>query len=416
MEQISTKETFRSYLIFWIGQLFSLLGSSVVQFVVIWWINVETGSPVYLSIAAFFSTIPMVILMPVVGVFIDRWNRKLTIAIADFLQALITLWLIILFISDNAEIWPVILINGLRGVCQAFHFPTVNAIIPIMIPKDKLSRMNGINYLFTGLINAFGPQIGANLLAFFSISEIMWIDIITFLIAITPLILIKIPSISKRECITQPKSYYKDLKQGLKIIKIVPGLLTLFILISAINFLNMPFNTLMPYYVKFIHFGNEIAYAFVSTLAQLGIVAGALLASAKKSWKRKELVILRGILFGFFGYFLTTIAPLGNFFIIGIGNLIHASMVPIINTMFLTILQTKVPMKTQGRVFSIVASIAFGITPIGMIISGPLAEIFGIYFLFYSSLIIQMISLLVVWIFSSIRCLTNRKDFVEIIE
>ena len=408
--------TFKNYLFFWIGQLCSLLGSSVVQFVVIWWINIETGSPIYLSLAAFFSMIPMVILMPVVGVFIDRWNRKWTIAIADGSQAIITLWLIILFATNNADVWPVILINSLRGICQAFHFPTVNAIIPIMIPKDKLSRMNGINYLFTGLINAFGPQIGANLLAFFSISEIMWIDIITFFLAITPLVLIKIPSIIKSEIITEKKSYFSEMKFGIKVLRLVPGLLILFVLISTINFLNMPFNTLMPFYVKYIHYGNEISYAFVTTLAQIGIVMGAIIASVKKHWNRKELVILRGILFGFIGYFLATISPIGNFYIIGIGNLIHASMAPIINTMFLTIIQTRVPKETQGRVFSIVASIAFGITPIGMILSGPLAEILGIYLLFYSSLAIELISTLLVWFFSKVRFLTDKEHSLEIIE
>ena len=416
MEQIATGSTFKSYISFWLGQLFSLLGSSVVNFVVIWWINIETGSPVFLSIAAFLSTIPMVILMPIAGVFIDRWNRKLTIVITDLFQAIITFWLILLFLFNIAEVWPVILINALRGIFQAFHFPTVNAIIPIMIPKKKLSRMNALNYLFTGIVNIFGPQIGANLLVFFSLQEIMWIDIFTFFIAIIPLIIIKIPSIDISAEERVHKSYFADLKLGIKILRVVPGLLTLFLLISAINFLVMPFNTLMVYYVRYVHLGGPIAYAIVMSLGQAGIVLGATIASVKKKWKNKEMVILRGILLGIFGFILTTLAPQGNFWLIGIGNLIHASLVPIINTMFLTILQTRVPVKTQGRVFSIVASIAFGITPIGMVISGPLAEFLGIYVLFYSSLIIQFITILSVWIFSNIKHLEDADETVQLTE
>jgi DHA3 family macrolide efflux protein-like MFS transporter len=285
-----------------------------------------------------------------------------------------------------------------------------------MIPREKLSRMNAINYLFTGIVNIFGPQIGANLLVYFSIQEIMWIDIITFIIAIIPLILIKIPIISTFAEESAHKSYFTELKLGIKILRVVPGLLTLFLLISGINFLVIPFNTLMVYYVRYIHLGGAIAYAIVTSLGQVGIVLGATIASVKKRWKNKEKVILRGILFGIFGFILTTSAPLGNFWLIGIGNLIHTSLVPIINTMFLTILQTRVPVKTQGRVFSIVASIAFGITPIGMVISGPLAEILGIYVLFYSSLIIQFITIISVWIFSNVRHLEDDEETVQLTE
>ena len=408
-----TEKSFKSYLFFWLGQLFSLLGSSIIGFVITWWIADTTGSAIYLSIAAFTSSLPMVILTPFMGVFIDRWNRKITIGLTDFLQAFTTFWIIIIFLLNIENIWILIMLNTVRAIFQAIHYPTVNAIIPIMIPKKYLSRMNGINYLFTGMIRTIGPVVAATLLLFLIIEQILWIDIATFIIAIIPLLLIAIPTIQKDSVEINREPFLKELKFGVNILKTVPGLLPLLILISIINLLNNPFNTLMPLFVKNNHSGGALEFAIVSAMFQLGVVIGALISSAKKEWKSKEMIILQTIIIGIIGYLITTFAPYRNFLLIGMGGLIHGAMMPIANTMFLTIIQTKVPAETQGRVFSIVVSIAFSIMPIGMILSGPLAELFGIYILFISSLILQAIILILTWIFSDIRHIKNEKIKLE---
>ena len=413
METEATKHTQKNYLFFWGGQLFSLLGSSIIQFVIIWWIAVGTKSPIYVSIAFFLGSLPMVIIPPIVGVFIDRWNRKLTIALIDSLQAFITFLIIMFFLFDIANIWLVMTMNFFRGICQAIHFPTVNVIIPLMIPKKNLSRMNAINYLFTGVIRVIGPIVAGSLLYFFTIEQILWADVITYFIAIIPLILIKIPSIKTQKDQIKKKSFLKDFKSGIKVLKSVRSLLILIVFISVINLLNMPFATLMSLYVILNHSGAEQQFAMVSAFLQGGIVIGAIIALSKKSWKHKELIILYSVIIGIAGYSLTTFAPKGNFLMIGIGALIHASMIPIANTMFLTIFQTKVPPESQGRVFSFIASIAAAVTPLGMLISGPLAEGFGIVILFIFSLYLQFAVLVLTWFFTSIKSVIENEKLIE---
>ena len=148
MASVATSHTLQNYLFFWLGQLISLLGSSIIQFVIVWWIADVTASPIYISIAFFLGSIPMVIITPIVGVFIDRWNRKVTIVVTDSLQALLTFILIMLFMNNFTNIWLVMMVNFFRSVCQAIHFPTVNAIIPLMIPRKKISIINAIHYLY----------------------------------------------------------------------------------------------------------------------------------------------------------------------------------------------------------------------------------------------------------------------------
>ena len=410
MEITPTSDTFRQYISFWIGQLFSLLGSSIVQFVIIWWVTDETGgSPIYLSIASLLASLPMVILTPFAGVLIDRWNKKYTIIATDSLQALITFGLFLTFTFGAAEVWPVIIINSLRGVCQAIHFPTVNAIIPFMVPKDKLSRMNGVNYLFTGAIQAIGPSIGAFFLVFFPIPLILWVDIINFIIALIPLLMITIPSVNEKPEKSEKtgsgffREYFRDFASGLRLIKIVPGLLTLFIFISIINFLGVPYNTLMPSFIKVNHNGGPLQLAIVIGMIQVGIIAGALVTSIKKTWKRMARLIVLGVLIGISGYLISTIAPTGNFIMIGIGGFIRASMVPIINTMFLTILQTQIPHENQGRVFSIVVAISRAVSPIGMLITGPLAELWGIPLLYIVCIQLEVAVVAITWFCTSVK-------------
>lgn len=402
MNSIATQDTFKHYLIFWIGQLFSLLGSSIIHFVIVWWITKITGNAIMLGFANFLGMLPLIILTPIFGVYIDKWNRKLIIAIADFFQAIITLWIILLFFLGIENVMAIILINSLRGICQAFHFPTVKAIIPIMIPKEKLSRMNAIDYLFNGVVQIFGPVIAAVLYALFPIILILWVDVITFVIAFIPLILIKIPSITHIESTTQ-NNFFKDFRLGIKGLKAVPGLIILLVLISVVNFLSHPFGTLLPLFIESNHNGEEFDLAFVMALIQGGMILGAVFASSKKDWKNRVMVITVCISISVIGYILASISPTGNFLVIGIGGMIRAAMVPLININFLTIIQLHVPPEKQGKVMSFVVSLAWAVIPLASLISGPLAELMGIELLYLSFAILELLSVILTLLFTNIR-------------
>ena len=403
MDSIASNKTFIGYLIFWIGQLFSILGSSIIHFVIVWWITVITGNAVLLGVANFLGMLPLIVLSPIFGVFIDKWNRKIIIAIADFFQALITFWIIMLFFLGIEAVIPIILINSLRGVCQAFHFPTVKAIIPIMVPKDKLSRMNAIDYLFNGIVHIAGPVIAAILLAFIPIIIILWIDILTFAIAIIPLLITKIPLIIQDKVEKKQFSFLKDFKLGLDGLKQVPGLVILLVLISVINFLGQPFGTLLPLFVSSNHFGDASDLAVVMVLMQIGMIIGAVIASSKKDWKNRVMVISSCISISVIGYVISALSPTGNFILIGIGGMIRAGMVPLINTNFLTIVQLNVPPEKQGKVMSIVVSLAWAVIPLGSLVSGPIAESIGIVPLYLTFAFLEILTVITILLATNVR-------------
>jgi DHA3 family macrolide efflux protein-like MFS transporter len=346
MEIIPTKKSFHQYLYFWIGQIFSLFGSQVVVFVIIWWLEVETQNPVVLSFASFSFILPYVLAAPIAGVFSDRLNRKKLIMIVDFLQALATLILIIFMSMGYRELWLIFTILAIRSIFQAFHQPTVNAIIPTMVPKDKLSRINGINFLFSGFVQLVAPMFAAMLLIYLSVTQALWVDVITFVLAFIPLVLINIPSVRVEKDNAEEiekDSFSKEFMDGLYTLKNTPGMIVLIILSMVGNFLLQPLNVLSPYYAEKIHSASVLEYAVISMGIQGGIIVGAVTTSIKKHWGHKMEWFFGTVVILQIGYGMLAFAPYRFFGFIFSALFLMGISLPIINTIYQTILQTNVP-------------------------------------------------------------------------
>ncbi len=420
MEIQANQATFRSYLSFWSGQLVSLLGSSIASFVIIWWIMLETESALYLSIASVVGFAPMVILTPFAGVLVDRWSRKALIGIVDFLQALVTVVLIFFFWLDVVSIWQVLALLGLRGVFQAFHIPAVSAIVPLMVPRDKLSRMNGLNYLLSGAVTLIGPVLAAILLEIWEIHQILWIDAATFVVAVIPLLIVKIPSVRQKQDKNQDKpSFKEEFREGLAFIRNARGFLTFIMLATALNFLLTPLATLLPYYVKFDHLGEATDLAFIMASFQGGILGGGLLMTVIKGFKKKMVAIMFSIYLIFIGYAFVALTPTGLFWFMAIGGIILAFCLPIANVSIQTIRQTVVPMKMQGRVTSVLGALASAASPFGMILSGVIVEFTRTANLFLGCAGLGILISTVAWFFTDFRYIEEmeqRESKTQIIE
>ena len=408
MEIMATKKSFQQYLFFWIGQIFSLFGSQVAIFVLIWWIEVETQNPIVLSLASFSFILPYVLAAPIAGVFSDRLNRKKLIMTVDFLQATATLALIILMMLGFQDLWIIFTIMAFRSVCQAFHQPTVNAIIPTMVPKEKLSRINGVNILFSGFVQLIAPMFGALLLVFFSVSQALMVDVITFVIGIIPLIFITIPSV---RTINQDvdleqgekETFSQQFMEGFHTLRNTPGMVVLVILSMIGNFLIQPLNVLSPYYAEKIHSATAFEFALVSAGIQGGIIAGAIFTSIKKHWKRKMEWFFGTVMLLMIGYGMLSFAPYRFLIFIFFALFLIGISLPIINTIYQTILQTNIPHEKLGRVSSIDATFSMLITPIGSLIVGPLAVLLTVNGLFLICAILGMILSFSLYFFTGVR-------------
>ena len=410
MEELPTKKSFRHYLYFMVGQQFSLIGSGIIGFVVTWWITVETQSVLYLSLATFLIFLPQVIVTPFAGVLSDRLNRKTIIFTVDLSQAVLTFGLFLIFFTGFTHIWMILIIHTMRNILFAFQVPTFRAILPSMVPKDKISRVNGANFLFSGLIFMVGPILSALLLELFPITYIFLIDGITFLIAVVPLFLIKIPFNAKETRAAEKTSFMREFKDGFIIVKAIPGLLSMIVFAMIFNFIYTPFGVLWPYFMNVIHDGSAFHLAFLFGSIQVGNVIGSLITSIKKEWKNKIKINLIGEMVFFTFYLLIILAPYQNFYLMMMGGFLGAIIFPITVATYLTILQTFVPSDKIGRVMSIDHTVSMAIAPIGALLVGPLAGLLGVVNLLLVSALIGIVNPIMLWFFTKIRYLDRPQE------
>lgn len=413
MASAASRKTFSAYLIFWLSQIFSLLGSTIVLFVLIWWVVVEYSSPIYLSMAYLVGIGVQVLFMPIAGVFVDRWNRKIILGVAETLQVFSSLGLILLFsiqtqFNHLPFYWLVVVFLGFRGIISSFHATTSKAIIPIMIPSNQLDRMNSLRFIILGLINITGTAIGALLYVLFPISIIIWVDCLTFLLALVILLFITIPPI-ENNLLKQPEqsknTFIQEFRGGITILRSRKGLIQLVLVITLINFFQIPIVVLGPIYVHYTHGGDAHSLALIVVSMQIGLLLSGIILSLRNNWNRKTLMIVIAIYIQLFGYFIQAITPIGLFWFMGIGAFIFGAMLPIINSMYRSIIQLVIPPELQGRVTAITTAMTGAFLPIGVIISGPLAEFLGFVPLFLLAIILSLITLTSVWFYTDLRSL-----------
>lgn len=380
-KQLSNKSTFQNYLFLWIGQNFSYLGSAIVAFVII--LQLAGGDNYVLSVAAISSFGPSILFGALAGVVADRFNKKIIIIITDSLQAIATLALIILYYTITVQYWHIYVILAFRGICQAFHGPVVSALTPLMVPQEKLSRMNGIGYLFSSVIGIIGPVVGVSILLIINVREALWIDVISYAIAMIPLFLVKIPKVNKKsEEKSEKQSFFQDMKEGFRLFRIIPGALSMIFLAMILNMLLQPLDVLFPNYILVDfswpteEFGRQIL-AYTSAAFPAGILVGSLITSFKKKWKNQSKWILAGLLLISVCYSLIVLPkllPNTYFFLIYVLTFLMALFLPIVNVLLITIMQKIIPVDKFGRISSLMMVFSSIASPIGMISAGFIAD------------------------------------------
>ena len=370
----------------WAGQAFSLFGSALVQFALIWYLTQETGSATVLATATLFGMLPQIILGPFSGPLIDRWSRRLVMIFADAGIALVTAVLAYLFWAGKVETWQIYAVLFIRSAGGAFHFPAMQASTTLMVPEKHLSRVAGMNQTLQGLVSIFAPPSGAVLIGILPTQGVLMIDVVTAIIAIVPLLFLSVPQPvrQEREGDSGGKtSYWQDVKDGIGYIFIMPGLLAVLLLFMLVNFLFNPLGALMPLLVTKYFDKGALALGSMDSLFGIGMIAGGLLLSVWGGFRRKIVTMLIGTVTAGFGVLVLGLAPANAFWVALAGFTIMGVAIPIINGPAMALLQSIVRPDMQGRVLSLVASVVVAISPLSLLVAGPISDAFGIRIWFW---------------------------------
>lgn len=372
----------RRYWFIFSGQALSIIGSSLTQFVLIWWIADTTGSVSKLALAGTVALLPQAILSPIGGVLADRYSRRMIMIFADMISAICVGILMILFITGFIELWHIYLMMGIRGAMQAFQSPAVEASTAMLVPKTFIARAAGLNQILMGVTLVASAPLGALAISMMPLGWALSIDVFTALLAITPLFFFGIPQYKKekknRHVITE---ILAELKEGIAFVWKDEGLKRLFPLLGGIVLIIMPTFTFIPLLVKDHFNGGVHEVGAMEALAGVGMVLGGIVITILAP-KRKMIWILSGLGLSCFCISLTALMPERLFWLASFFWMISSLTFIFANAPLTALLQTIIPNQIQGRVLSLLNMIMGLAAPVGLMVATPIGEWLGLQLLF----------------------------------
>lgn len=366
----------------WTGQAFSLFGSQLVQFALIWYLTERANSGTVLALAGLAGLLPQVFLSPLIGTLVDRWNRRAVLIAADAGVALSTVALVILFALNRVEIWHIYVALFVRAVGGGFHQSAFGASVVLMVPKDQLGRVQGFNHALRGGLDIVAAPLGALLLRWLTMPAVLSIDVLTAALAIVPLFMFALPQPPRAEVGIKP-SVLREMQAGLRYVLAWRGLLVVLVLVAFINFLFTPAASLLPLLVTR-HFGGDALHlGWLNAALGAGIILGGVVLGGWGGGSRRVVTAQVGLIgLGLFNA-LVALAPAEAFPLAVAAMLLAGVMTPIVNGSYGALLQATIAPEMQGRVFALILSFASGLGPLGLLLAGPLSDAFGVRLWFY---------------------------------
>jgi MFS transporter, DHA3 family, macrolide efflux protein len=360
--------------IVWFGQLISNLGSTMTWFALTVWAWQLTGQATALALVGFFSFAPSILISPIAGALVDRWNRKLVMMLSDLAAGLSTIGVLALYATGNLEIWHLYVTGAFASVFQAFQWPAYSAAIATMLPKKHYARANGMLSMVESASNILAPALAGMLLLAVGIAGVMVVDIVTFVAAIGTIIFVRIPSPRPSADGAEGKgSLLKESLYGFRYIRARPSLLGLQLVFLCVNVASTLGLTILAAMTLARSGSNPSVLGLVQAASGFGGLCGGLLLSIWGGPKRR----IHGVLLGMIGAGLLgqMVMALGRTSLVwAAGSFCFMLIVPILNGANQAIWQSKVAPDIQGRVFAVRRMIAQIAMPLATLLAGPLVD------------------------------------------
>lgn len=364
-----------AFVIVWIGQIISIIASNMSWFALTIWVFQKTQSATAMGLAQVFFITPFLIITPIAGVMVDRYNRKLMMMVSDLGAGVATIFIFAMSMAGQLELWHLYLYGVIAGTFSAFQWPAYSASISLMVPKAQLGRANGLMSLMEAGPAVFSPLLAGAFMALIGLNGILIIDIVTFVIAVGALMLVFVPQPPRTAEGRQGEgNLLKEAAFGFRYIFDRPSLLGLQLVFFFCNLFGGIFNNLVAPMILSHTGGNSLAFGTVQTAAAIGGVIGGILMSLWGGLKRRVWGVLLGwawvALFGQIFFALSRSVPLW-----ATASFLGYAASALINGSNQAIWQSKVAPDVQGRVFSARRLIAWFTGPITPLIAGPLADV-----------------------------------------
>lgn len=364
-----------NYILFWLSQAVSQLGTALTGFALIFWIYGQTKSVMTLSLMIFCYYVPYVVVSIFAGAVVDRSKKKKILIISDLISFLTAALLLVFFLTGNVTIWMVYMVNIINGLTGAFQSPASSLVVRLLVDKGKLEKVSGLNSFTSSLIIVMTPVLAASFKALIGVVGILVLDMLTFLFAFLVLLFgIKLKNDKVSHDSLTVKSLLEDTKVGIHYIWHNKGIKTLIMSMAMINFFSrLTYENTLTALILFRTGGNEMVLGLVSGVIGVGGIIGGLIVASMPMPKNKSKQLYG---FAFISFLLGDI-PMGfanTPVAMCIAGLVASLPIPMIGAAQNVIMYTHVPDQIQGRVFAARNTLQFFTIPVGTLLGGFLAE------------------------------------------
>lgn len=367
-----TTRNLRTFYTLIITQTLSLVGTQISGLAIGIYVFNETGNATPLALVAFFSTFPMVIASGLSGVMADRWDRRLVMALSDAGQAVGTFLLLLSFASGGFELWHLYSVTFIQSIFRVFQGPAFSASITLLIPDDQRDRANAIQQLTGPMAGIFAPAIAGFVYAAVGVTGAILIDLAAFIVAVIVVLSVHIPRPEETEEGRKLKgSVLQEMFSGFRYLAAHRTLFAITIYVSFLNFLVGGAMTLgTPYILA--RTNNETTLGMILSVMNLGAIVGGIFISVWGGTRPRMATIMPSIIAA--GLFLAGIGMGQSAIALGVMSFLFMFPLPIINALFMSIMQAKVPPDIQGRIFAVLGQMSMLLTPLAALLVGPLAD------------------------------------------
>lgn len=347
----------RVFLVLWLTQSFSALGSAMTSFALVIWSYQRQGSALVTALLSVSSYAPYVIMSIFAGALSDRWDKRRTMLVADALAALTTVAVFVLIRTDLLKIWHLYVLNALNGLLNTVQNPASTVAVSLLVPKAHYQRVSGLQSLSGSLVTILTPAFATALFAFAGLDAVLAFDILTCAVALVALgFFIRIPAAPATDAARE--SVLRAARAGLSYLKRNRGILDLILFLAAINFTASVYNAALPAMLLSRAGGGEAALGLVNTFTGLATLAGSIVASAAPAPKSRVRAILYALLFSMSTENLLLAvgrtAPVWC-----LAAVLGWCAVPVMGANMQTLFLHYIPIDMQGRVFSARNSLQF---------------------------------------------------------
>ena len=362
----------RTFFTIWAGQLISLIGSQLTAFALGVWVYDETRSVLLVALAQIAFALPFVLLSPLAGVLVDRWNRRTAMIVSDLGAGSVVLMAGILYLSGHLQPWMVLPINLLMSTFATLLWPAYTASVTVLVPKEQYGRANGFMQLGEAVPQVAGPALAGLLYVAIHLGNLVLIDAATYLFSVlVMLFFVRIPDPPRTEDGEKAKgSVWQEMRFGWDYITARKGLLALLMFFLSINFVLGIMNPLFTPLV--LDNWKADVLGLLSTIWGVGMVVGTLIMSAWGGGKRKVYTLLSAALVA--SLFLTGVSLRASIPLLAVCGFGFMFAVPFLDGSSQAIWQIKVAPDVQGRVFSVRRTVAWMGQIVAPLFAAPLAD------------------------------------------